>query len=650
MLACFSIAPLLAQREQLRPHSMYEPPAAAAASSLAGSAQGVPPDLLTPGERSNWETTAPYAEAIAFARRLEARSPYIQSIPFGTTPEGRTMYAVIASGDRAFTPEAARKTGKTVILIQSGIHSGEIEGKDTALMLLRDMTVGRKAHQMAWLDRAIFVVIPVFNVDGHEHRSPFHRAMQNGPAETGLRNTAQNLNLNRDYLKADTPEMRAFLALYNAWLPDFMFDNHVTDGADYQYDATYDIAHNDDIGPASRDWVRNRLLPQLNARMEKDGHRISPYGELAANPATGKREFFVEVFSPRYSHLYSAARNRPCLLVETHSLKSPRTRAWSNYDIMFHTIDIITEQPGVLHKAVRESDAADMAMAGHRDQSLFLAGKTSAGGHPLTYYSLKSEQVPSPITGQTVTRFTAEKDDLQTVTHDGVDTTVSAAMPTAFLIPAAYGHIADLLKLHGVQMTRTTADLTLTVPVQKNVATNPGAPSFADSSHRVGSTDTSVSADSGAAKNQPAFNLWRFTEVKKATTPFEGHTFTDYKLQEVTETVTLPAGSYRVPLAQPEARLIMALLHPAAPDALARWGYFDAVFERMGRIGAGDYLSVPIAEKTAVDHPELYSEFQAKLKAEPAFAADAQARLAWWLGRSSYQPDEVNRYPVVAVW
>ena len=182
-------------------------------------------------------------------------------IEFGTTPEGRTMYAVIVSKDRAFTPEAAHKTDKAVILIQSGIHSGEIEGKDTALMLIRDMAVTNKPKQAAWLDKAIFVVIPVFEIDGHEDRSPYNRANQNGPDITGTRPQEQQLNLNRDYLKADAPEMRAFLKLYNDWLPDFMFDNHVTDGADYQYDVTWDMTQHEDIGPASRAWVNTATCP-----------------------------------------------------------------------------------------------------------------------------------------------------------------------------------------------------------------------------------------------------------------------------------------------------------------------------------------------------------------------------------------------------
>lgn len=640
-----------AQNQQLRPHSMYEPPAGAAAKSLAASAEGVAPELLTFGEKANWEKTGLYADAVAQARLYERRSKYVKVIPFGTTPEGRTMYAVIVSKDRAFTPEAAHRTNKAVILIQSGIHSGEIEGKDTSLMLIRDMAVTRKPKQAAWLDSAIFVVIPVFEIDGHEDRSPFNRANQNGPDITGTRPQEQQLNLNRDYLKADAPEMRAFLKLYNDWLPDFMFDNHVTDGADYQYDVTWDMTQHEDIGPGSRAWVNSRYVPELNKRMAADGHLVSPYGALrgdgpgippagqagrgaagrppspgpnvdrvgggdndaarrTARPSgNGQRDFIVEVFSPRYSHYWSGARNRPCLLVESHSLKLPKTRAWSHYDIMLHSIDIVTEDPQALRKAVRDSDAADAAMAGHRDQQMFLGGKTADESHPLLYHSLKRATEISPITGQPVMHFTAEKDDFTVQMHDGVETTASAPVPLGFLIPAAWKNIADELAVQGVQMERTPRDL----------------------------GDTPL-------------ETWRFLEVKKDAFPFEGRTFTDYQLRPVTERMHMPAGSYYVPMNQPRARIVMAMLHPAAPDALVRWGFMDAIFERTGRIGAAEYLSVPIATKTAADHPELQQQFQAKLKQDPAFAADPDARLKWWLSQSSYQPSAVNRYPIAEVW
>src|SRR5882724_5810694 len=152
-------------QDPIAPHSAMEPPAAKPAASLAASTKASPPDLITTGEKTDWNQTGPYSEAIDIAHKLERASRFVKMIDIGTTPEGRTMIAV-------------------VMLIHSGIHAGEIEGKDTALMLIRDMTVSKRYG--AWLDHMIFVIIPVFNVDGHEDVSPYHRASQNGPQSTGL--------------------------------------------------------------------------------------------------------------------------------------------------------------------------------------------------------------------------------------------------------------------------------------------------------------------------------------------------------------------------------------------------------------------------------------------------------------------------------
>jgi hypothetical protein len=167
---------------------------------------------------------------------------------------------------------------------------------------------------------------------------------------------------------------------------------------------------------------------------------------------------------------------------------------------------------------------------------------------------------------------------------------------------------ADELALHGVQMERTTKPL------------------------------------------DQQFDTWRFTDVKYAPAASEGGMMTDYTLHPVREQIGVPAGSYWVPMRQQRARLILALLHPAAPDALIRWGFAASIFQPLGRVGAGPYLTVPIANKVAEEHPDLMQEFQAKLKADPAFAADPQARLDWWISRSNYQPSAVNRYPVLEVW
>lgn len=611
LLLC-ALSGLCLAQEPIAPHSAIEPPVAKAAASLTASTKASPPDLLTTGEKSDWNLTAPYAEAVEISHRLEKASNQVKVLNIGTTPEGRTMIALVVSKDHAFTPEAAARTNKVVIMIQSGIHAGEIEGKDTVLMLVRDMTITKK--YAAWLDKAIFVIIPVFNVDGHEYFSAYNRPQQNGPRDTGLRNTAQRLNLNRDYIKADTPEMRAWLHIFNTWNPDFHIDNHVTDGSDMQYDVTWDMARNQDIAEPAGAWVREKFIPELDKRMAADGHLVAPYGALRG--AGNSREFFMEVFSPRYSHLYVALQDRPSLLVETHSLKAARTRAWANYDIMRHSIDTILLDPEALRKAVRDADKEMAARAGDRSAPpVYLAGTVStAKSRPLVYLALKQGQVASEVTGAMTNRYLAEPDNIQTVIHDQIDTTLEAQMPLGYLIPAAWKQIADLLALHGVEMERTPKPLT------------------------------------------GEFETYRFSGITWTGGPQEGHIMLgNFDARLVKEKMTLPQGSYWVPMKQRRARLILATLEPQAPDSFARWGLMYPVFEggggRGGRGGApAEYLSEPIARKTMADNPEFAKEFLAKVASDTAFAGDRTARLQWWYQHSKYEPSDNGRYPIVRVW
>jgi murein tripeptide amidase MpaA len=614
MISSCLLALLLAQ-DPIAPHSASEPAAAKAAAALTASTKDSPANLLTTGEKTGWNETAPYAEAVEISHRLERASKFVKVMDIGITPEGRTMIALVVSKDRAFTPEAAARTNKAIVMIQSGIHAGEIEGKDTVLMLIRDMTVSKKFA--GWLDHAIFVVIPVFNVDGHEYFSAYHRPSQNGPATTGLRANAQRLNLNRDYMKADTPEMKAWLRVFNSWMPDFLIDNHVTDGSDMQYDVTWDMARNQDIAEPAGAWVREKYVPELDKRMAADGHLVAPYGAL--RNVGGKREFFMEVFPPRYSHLYSAVQNRPSLLVETHSLKTARTRAWANYDIMRHSFDIICADTDGLRKAVREADREMPARAGNRSaEPVYLAGKVSDKSRPIVYHALKNAPFKSEVTGATVTHYTGELDDIQTVIHDQIDTTLAAQMPLGYLIPAAFGSTAALLQEHGVEISRTEKPL------------------------------------------DQEFETYRFTSTKFAAGATEGHVMLTVEPRLVKEKIFIPAGSYWVPMKQRRARLILSLLEPNAPDSIAAWGLLDSVFEggggrggrggRGGTGGVGEYLSEPIARRMMADQPELRKQFEQKLASDPQFAADPQARLQWWFQQSKYTPEDAGRYPIVRVW
>jgi hypothetical protein len=275
---------------------------------------------------------------------------------------------------------------------------------------------------------------------------------------------------------------------------------------------------------------------------------------------------------------------------------------------MVHSIDIVTEDPQKLRTAVRAADAKYAAMAGDRNASpVYLAGKTGAASHPIPYHSLKSEMYKSEISGVMTNHFTAQKDDFTVAMHDNIDTTAEAQEPLGFIVPVEWKDIADQLALHGVQMERINKPL------------------------------------------EQEFDTWRFTDVKYVSSGEAGN-LVDYTMNPVHEKILVAPGSWWVPLNQQRARLIMALLHPAAPDALIRIGFAGAIFQGMGRIQAGPYLSVPIANKVAEEHPELLTEFNAKLASDPAFAADSTARLTWWSARSNYQPSAVNRYPVVEVW
>ncbi|HEY0164269.1 MAG TPA: M14 family metallopeptidase, partial [Sphingomicrobium sp.] len=271
---------------------------------------------ITPAEARNFDATPSFDETRAYIDRLVAAAPQLLRIEtFGRTSEGRELYAVIAS--------RADGRRRPAVLAQAGIHAGEIDGKDAGLMLLRDIAAGGKARL---LDNADLVFVPIFNADGHERSSRFSRPNQRGPREQGWRTTARNLNLNRDYLKADTPEMQAMLAFLRRIDPALYIDVHVTDGVDYQYDITYGfLGWNGRYAqsPAIGRWLDQQLRPNMDRALTRAGHIPGPliFAADDRNPAAGIVDFAAQ---PRLSHAYGDLARVPTVLVENHSLKPYR--------------------------------------------------------------------------------------------------------------------------------------------------------------------------------------------------------------------------------------------------------------------------------------------------------------------------------------
>ena len=575
----------------LPPHSGFEPPAAEKAASLSDSTQAAPKDFLTVAESSGFKETGRYAESLALYHRFTTASPLAKLVTLGRTPEGREMVMLIVSKDKAFTPEAAAKTGKPIVLIQNGIHAGEIAGKDATAMLIRDILVTKRLASL--LDNVIVLSIPVFNVDGHERFSPYNRINQNGPQEMGWRATAQRLNLNRDYMKADAPEMRAWLAMYTEWLPDLLIDNHVTDGEDHQYDITYGMATGAEVAPTVAAWSRDKFLPKLLAQMEHDGHVVAPYGSFESADAG----YHGTTFQPRYSNGYAAVQNRAGLLVETHSLKSFRTRIWAHYDLMRHALELTAG----LHSAVAKADRDVADMAGS-EIKVHLDGAIGKEGVAFDYKGMGQQQQQSPLTRGFYTVYFDTPINTSTMLYTQVETTVAAQFPAAYVIPRQWTALIDLLHLHGVETETLDHDLHL-----------------------------------------PATST-RLLDPRWEERPFEGRHRMTFRVERHEESRNFPEGSVVVRMEQRAARVALNLLEPEAPDSAVQWGMLDTIFEQKER--APTYILEPLAQSLEMQNDELRVAYQKRLREDPQFATDPKAKLRWWYERSPYAEKDLYLYPV----
>lgn len=561
-------------------------------------------DWTTPAEAAQFRTTPSYADTLTYLQRLQQAAPgMIHLETFGSTPEGRPMTVVIASADGTFDPAAARAAHKPVVLVQAGIHPGEIEGKDAGLMLLRDIAITKKYPHV--LDHLVLVYIPVFSVDGHENSSPYHRINQNGPASMGFRGQSQYLNLNRDYVKADAPEMRAWLKLWQTWLPDFLIDVHTTDGADYQYDLTWYTEDPHKLDPAVSHWQHDAIVKHALPAYEQRGHLASIYLEFkdGADPRKGIENFGS---GPRFSTGYAALQNRPALLIETHMLKPYANRVHAVYDLVELMLEQINQHPAALLAATAKADADTVARAGDANATVPLTFKGDPQSTPYTLKGFAFTLTHSDISNSPWIHYDPSQPKTYTIPNwNGLLPDVSVTPPAAYVVPAQWTQIIDKLDAHGITYQRTSAPMTI---------------------HATG---------------------YQLDDPRWANKSFEGHVMLrDFKLQSVPREVSLPAGSVIVPLDQRAANVAINLLEPQAPDSLLQWGDLDAVFE------AKEYGEARVLEKLAREmlakDPALKASFEQKLHDDPAFAANSYARLHWFFLRSPWYADQhVGAYPVL---
>ncbi|WP_426116440.1 M14 family metallopeptidase [Massilia sp. PWRC2] len=560
------------------------------------------PDLTTVSERSGFLKTGHYDEVIRLCSAFQQAYPrQVRCIDFGITPEGRPMKALIATGTGAFSAAAARQRKLPVTLIQGGIHAGEIDGKDAGFQALREVLDKQLAKGA--LDQQVLIFVPVFNVDGHERFTPNNRPNQRGPVEMGWRTTAQNFNLNRDYVKADAPEMQAMLALVNAWDPLVVVDLHVTDGAKFEHDVSIQV---EPVYSGDTELRQAGLALRSNVIADISKLGAQPQSFYMSfvendNPASG---FADGVSDPRFSTGYFQLRNRMAMLVETHSWKDYPTRVRITHNAVVSVLEQVAAHGRQWQAAAAAADARAVAIAG---SAVPLSWKTTERARMIDFKGYAYSRTPSDVSGILMTHYDETTAQLWRVPlRDEVLPELSVTAPGGgYVVPAAYAAgVAVKLRQHGIGYS-----VIKTAQAQASVET--------------------------------------FRADKTTLTPasFESHQRLAVTGSWKAEPRAVGAGALYIAVGQPKARLVMAMFEPQAPDSLLAWGMFNNAFERKEYME--EYVAEDVARAQLAADPALAATFQHLLESDPAFAKNGRARLEFFARRHPSWDERFNLYPVM---
>jgi len=546
------------------------------------------PVLVTTAETSHYVATGRYDEAVRLCHDFARTYAGVRCEELGTTGEGRPIVAL----------HIRRGHGHPALYIQAGIHAGEIEGKDAGFWFLRDLLDDKVCPGA--LDAVDVVFVPVVNPDGHERFGPNNRPNQRGPAEMGFRTNDARLNINRDFVTADTPEMHAILHAFTAYHPALLVDLHTTDGAKFQHDISINIAP-----LAPRQDKLEATAAELSAYTVK---RLTELGHLPVafypsfldtdDPASG---FAISEAPPRFSQNYAGARSRLGMLVETHSWRSYRERAESTYHALQAIFEAARQDAAAWAAAEAAADRADAQLGG---TDVTLVWDNGPHKTEIEFRGYAYTKTTSEISGGDWIAYDEHKPEIWRVPlYDELVPQVTIHVPRGgYFIDGGFAPlVAAVLDRHALRYVKLA-----------------GLP-------RV------------------QVEAYRATKVTYQP-PFEGRTPVQLEGAWAPETRTLERGAIFVPIDQPSARLVLHLLEPALPDSLVQWGMFNAVFERK------EYMEPYVAEQVARDmlaaDPSLQATFAAALAADPELAKSPRRRLEWFYKRHPSWDERIDLLPI----
>jgi murein tripeptide amidase MpaA len=544
---------------------------------------------ITPTELTGFESTPSYTETMAWLKKLTDTGKLFRMISIGKSAQGRDINVIIASADGSFDKTSLKQSRKPLVLMQGGIHAGEIDGKEAGMMLLRDIAFGKKSNL---LDGANILFIPILNVDGHERSGPYNRVNQRGPSNMGWRTNSKNLNLNRDYTKLDTEEIKAVISVMTDYDPDLYLDLHVTDGADYQYDITYGFSAA--YSPAIGAWLKNTFTRRADKHLKDFGHIPGPL-IFAANDKDFTEGMTDYPYTARFSNTYGDLRHVPSILVENHSLKPFRQRVLGTYVFLEAVLNILKTDGTSLLEAIKQDRNA-------RVNNVVLTWKRTGKVDTIDFLGIESRRVKSEITGKEYVEWLGNpvKQKIPYVRFSTPEKTVSR--PKAYWVPSTATDVIARLRIHGVQME------------------------VIDKAREVN------------------VKMARATQHSFAHQSFEGHVGVSATFTEEARKETFYPGSVRVPTDQYLGDLVIYLLEPESPDSFLQWGFFPDIFTRTEYIE--EYAIEPLARKMLSSNEKLKIEFDNKKKSDPAFASNPQAIYEWFYSKSPYMDERWLLYPV----
>lgn len=552
---------------------------------------------ITRFEKSHGTETATYFEAIDFYKQLDKASPNVLVKTMGATDAGYPLHLTMVAADGNFDPVTWHKQKKAVILVINGIHPGEPDGIDASMMLVRDIVSGK----VVLPKNVCLGIIPVYNIGGCLNRGTSSRANQDGPTEYGFRGNSQNLDLNRDFTKCDSREARSFTEIFH-WLdPDIQIDNHVSDGADYQYTMTMLTTQPDKLGGELGSWLKKTFEPSLFKTMISKGWEMTPYVNFETTDFNKGMEAFYD--SPRYSSGYAALWQTIAFVPETHMLKPFKERVLSTYAFMNTAIEESSRQANELID-IRERSKKAVASA----TNFPLAWRTdTVNATAITFKGYERAYKTSEATGLERMYYDHAKPFTKTIAFYNTFLPANLVQaPAYYIIPQGWHAVVDLLKLNKVNMQQLQSDSLVAVETIK------------------------------------------IRSYKSYPTPYEKHyRKNNLQFDTLQQTIKFLKGDYIIPLNQRANRFIVEMLEPAGADSYFAWNYFDAILQQ--KEGYSDYRWEDVAANVLRSDAALQRSLEDKRKTDTAFAKNASAQLDYIYKHSSYYEPSHMRYPVFKV-